>query len=153
MGVCWSSSFRLYGKMNCFFVDPLSHVSTLKSKKKSGKSVFSLRGEGVKEWPRKERHFTFPFIRVNVSTVLPLSADVLLSISPELISPANLSFLTSHLTSLCLVPLLLLHFISLRYVSISFPCTVFEASSIKPNVYISMYCSLFISHPSKTSEV
>lgn len=85
MGVCWSSPFRLYGKMNCFFVDLLSHVSTLKSKK-SGKSVFSLggEGEGVKERPRTERHFTFPFIRDNVSTILPLSTDVLLSISPEL---------------------------------------------------------------------
>ena len=83
MGVCWSSPFRLYGKMNCFFVDPLSHVSTLKSKK-SGKSVFSSRGEGVKERPRTERHFIFPFIRGNVSTILPLCTDVLLSISPEL---------------------------------------------------------------------
>ena len=83
MGVCWSSPFRLYGKMKCFFVDPLSHVSTLKSKK-SGKSVFSLRREGVKERPRTERQFTFPFIRGNVSTILPLSTDVLLSISPEL---------------------------------------------------------------------
>ena len=47
MGVCWSSPFRLYGKMNCFFVDPFSHVSTLKSKKKVVKCLF-FEGGGCK---------------------------------------------------------------------------------------------------------
>ena len=99
------------------FFNPLSHVSTLKRKKKRWKLQLSFlwwsEGDGVKERPRTERHLKFPFIRESVSTNLPLSTDMFLSVSVQAL--LTLSLLISQLTSLWLVPLLLLHLFTICF--------------------------------------